>query len=239
MPRLEELSMITRAAANSEGDWAKVPLCVREAIMVALASVTLPNGFCRQDSAESGDSSFTRVTAPRLTEEALQRSVQTFEDASFLRTEAVRCYAHFHNTVEGLREMMQSQLYALWRTALQLDPDHLNNIGARRGLGLRDFIPNDVTIEGDALKRLTRLESLLHEMNNGVEILRAASVRFAASVLSDDEKQSMGLDPMNLRPEDAPFYATPVSTDNSFRGTAEDGVVGQESYMDTEESNLQ
>lgn len=210
-----QVAQVVRAAANGDGDWADVPRCVREAMVLALAgpqSQRCRGVWARDDG---------RPAAPSLAEETIQSSVRTFEDAAWLRDQAVRSFAQFHNTVEAMREAMRHHLRALWRTAAQLDPRLLGDVRRELRLGPRDDIPDDTPVPGGALERLTGLEAIVDEIEEYVHALRGASVRFAANALSDDEKRAMGLDPADLRPEDV----TPCCT-QTRRGTSVMRTIG-------------
>ncbi|SCU69850.1 uncharacterized protein TEOVI_000141900 [Trypanosoma equiperdum] len=224
MERSNSRRRVSQSAPKGENEWSKVPRCVREALASAIVGA-LPGESRRRltpnrNPSRAKSTCANKIVVPQLTEEFLHRSVQTFEDAAVLRAEAVRSYAQFHNTVEMLREVMRNQLGALWYTALQLDPEFVIDLQQQNGLSGSDLIPNDVVIEGESLKRLEGLETLLQEMNNNMEVLRSSSVRFAACVLSDEEKLSMGLDPLRLPREDVLRYAAAPSTrrNSSSRG---------------------
>ncbi|CCD14762.1 unnamed protein product [Trypanosoma congolense IL3000] len=150
----------------------------------------------------SRKSSTTPGVVPELSEETLQQSVQTFRDAFILRAETLRTYSQFHNTVAYLHEVMQNQLGALWSTALQLDTDFLLSMQQKLELRDTDVIPDDIVIKGGFLEQLEAYEALLDEIKDGMEMLRSASVRFVACVLSDDEKRSIGIDPEKMPRED-------------------------------------
>ncbi|RNF13056.1 uncharacterized protein Tco025E_06363 [Trypanosoma conorhini] len=208
------VAQVVRAVANGDGDWAEVPRCVREAVVLALAG--------RESQAAGGVGATAEAAARRhcdrwpepregsraavssLSEEVVQRSVRTFEDAAWVRDQAVRSFAQFHNTVEETREGLRHHLRALWRTAAQLDPALLRDLRRERGLSPGDEVPENVVLPTAALRRLRQLEAMVDEVADGVEALRWASVRFAANLLSDDEKRAMGLDPADLRAEDVP-----------------------------------
>ncbi|EKF32353.1 hypothetical protein MOQ_003798 [Trypanosoma cruzi marinkellei] len=232
-----QVMQVVCAVANGDGDWADVPRCVREAIVLALAgpqsqaaqhvnAAALPSlggeaAKRRQCSPCPETRQDGRVVASSLSEEMIQRGVQTFEDAAWVRDQAVRSFAQFHNSIEATREAMRHHLRSLWRTAIQLDPSLLRDIQQERRLGPRDEVPEDVTISGGTLRRMQQLEAMVDEIEGSVDALRWTSVRFAANFLSDDEKRAMGLDPANLRPEDVPLGFTPQ------RGTSPVHTSGQ------------
>ncbi|RNF10424.1 hypothetical protein TraAM80_01597 [Trypanosoma rangeli] len=228
-----QVVQVVRAVANGDGDWADVPRCVREAILLALtgpqsqtargigaateaaaaaaAAASVDGGAAERRHRNLWPESHegTRVAAVSLTEEVIQRSVRTFEDAAWVRDQAVRSFAQFHNNIEETREAMRHHLRALWRTAAQLDPTLLRKIRQECNLRPGDDVPDGVVIPAAALRRLQEVEAMVDEVAEGVEALRWASVRFAANVLSDEEKQAMGLDPADLRPEDVLLGHTP------------------------------
>ncbi|ORC91239.1 uncharacterized protein TM35_000062440 [Trypanosoma theileri] len=229
-----QILQVARSVANGDGEWGDVPRCVREAIVLALAG---PDSHTAQqiDTTAAAEELLQQQhhhhqqqkrycspwpppreenrLAPSLTEEVIQRSVSSFEDAAWLRDQAVRSFAQFHNTVEGLREGMRHHLRALWRTAVQLDPALMYSVQRQYNLRPGDEIPESVHVSAETQQQLLHLQSMIEEVNNSVETLRAASVRFAANLLSDDEKRAMGLNPANLRPED-------LDSHNSSRGTS-------------------
>ncbi|PBJ77539.1 hypothetical protein BCY84_06230 [Trypanosoma cruzi cruzi] len=220
-----QVVQVVCAVANGDGDWADVPRCVREAIVLALAgpqSQMAPHFNAAASSSLGGEAANrrqcsswpeprqeARVLASSLSEEMIQRGVQTFEDAAWVRDQAVRSFAQFHNSIEATREAVRHHLRSLWRTAIQLDPSLLRVIQQERRLGPRDEIPEDTIISGGTLRRMQQLEAMVDEIEGSVDALRWTSVRFAANFLSDEEKRAMGLDPANLRPEDVSLGYTP------------------------------
>ncbi|KAH9577723.1 hypothetical protein LSM04_001032 [Trypanosoma melophagium] len=225
-----QILQVARSVANGDGDWGDVPRCVREAIVLALAgpdsytaqqidtaaaaAELLQQAQSQSQQNQQQEQQQRRYWSPwptpreenrlvpSLTDEIIQRSVCTFEDAVWLRDQAVRSFAQFHNTVESLREGMRHHLRALWRTAIQLDPSLMYTVQREYNLQPSDAIPDSVAIGGEVQQQLLRLQSMIEELNSSVDTLRDTSVRFAANMLSDDEKRAMGLNPANLRPED-------------------------------------
>ncbi|CAM36444.1 conserved hypothetical protein [Leishmania braziliensis MHOM/BR/75/M2904] len=141
-------------------------------------------------------------TPPLLTEEVVQSSVDTFEDAAWVRDEAVRSYAEFHNNVESLHATMRTQLRPVWRTAMQLHPDILADVRDEWHLRRRDSIPDNIPISVAASQGIELQETILHDVEDALQVLRNTSVRFAAHFLSDKEKISMGANPAYLRAPD-------------------------------------
>ncbi|CAC9436441.1 protein of unknown function - conserved [Leishmania donovani] len=139
---------------------------------------------------------------PLLTEEAVQSSIETFEDAAWVREEAVRSYAEFHNNVESLHATMRTQLRPVWRTAMQLRPDILADVRDEWRLRRRDSIPDGIPIPAAAAQHIALQETILSEVEDTLQVLRNTSVRFAAHFLSDEEKISMGANPAYLRAPD-------------------------------------
>ncbi|CBZ22996.1 conserved hypothetical protein [Leishmania mexicana MHOM/GT/2001/U1103] len=139
---------------------------------------------------------------PLLTEEAVQSSIATFEDAAWVREEAVRSFAEFHNNVESLHATMRTQLRPVWRTAMQLRPDILADVRDEWRLRRRDIIPDGIPIPAAAVQHIARQETILSEVEDTLQALRNTSVRFAAHFLSDEEKISMGANPAYLRAPD-------------------------------------
>ncbi|ESL10338.1 hypothetical protein TRSC58_01932 [Trypanosoma rangeli SC58] len=247
-----QVVQVVRAVANGDGDWAEVPRCVREAILLALtgpqsqtargiggaAEVAAAAATAAAASVDGGPAKRRyrnpwpeshegpRVATSSLTEEVIQRSVRTFEDAAWVRDQAVRSFAQFHNSIEETREAMRHHLRALWRTAAQLDPSLLRNIRQEFNLRPGDDVPDDVVIPATALQRLQEVEAMVDEVAEGVEALRWASVRFAANVLSDEEKQAMGLNPADLRPEDVLLRHTPPRGSSCMCATGQNPPSG-------------
>lgn len=135
-------------------------------------------------------------------EEVIQRSVQTFLDAAYVRDKGVRAYAKFHNTIEQLHMTMHAQLAAVWRTSMQLEKPLLDAIRREHGLSREDVIPIGVSLSNEATRRLARQEEVLHALQSQLEQLRSTSVCFAAHFLTDAEKSEMGANPAYLRPND-------------------------------------
>lgn len=265
---------MARAVAHGHGEWAEVPRCVREGVLLALArpqlnnlsshdSETPPIGTAhfpsfdtnatnnmyspptgnsfRRDHVDSrraiphgssqsppfsyssaADAALRRVSQiashseagpplsssssspstalpPYLTEAMIERNIDCFNDAAWVREQAVRSYAQFHNTIETLTTAMGSHLHALWHTATPLSPTHLHTI--RRGLRLRmeDRIPDGIQLPKEAEQDVTIMERLLQKLAGDVQQLREDSVQFASFFLTEEEKLSMGINPAYLR----------------------------------------
>lgn len=203
-----QVYQVARAVANGEGDWAEVPHCVREAIVISLSASKEPNG--QQCSSGGPSSTWPKASTspqpqalpPVLSEGAVQHSIQTFEDGAWMRDQAVRTYAQFHNSVETLQIAMKGQLRSIWRTALQLHPSVLGRVRRRLRADVTDDIPNGVEIAPRDLRRIRHQEMILEELVADLQTLRDNSVRFAAHWLTDEEKVAMGANPAYLRPED-------------------------------------
>nr|CAJ2466134.1 unnamed protein product [Leishmania braziliensis] len=203
---------VARAVARGDGDWADVPLAVRDAIVMVLAQPS--SGALHGVQGGIGDASCAdwrgqvvryvngAFTPPLLTEEVVQSSVDTFEDAAWVRDEAVRSYAEFHNNVESLHATMRTQLRPVWRTAMQLHPDILADVRDEWHLRRRDSIPDNIPISVAASQGIELQETILHDVEDALQVLRNTSVRFAAHFLSDKEKISMGANPAYLRAPD-------------------------------------
>ncbi|XQJ24134.1 hypothetical protein NXY56_000013 [Leishmania guyanensis] len=203
---------VARAVARGDGDWADVPLAVRDAIVMVLAQPS--SGALHSVQGGIGDASCAdwrgqvvryvngAFTPPLLTEEVVQSSVDTFEDAAWVRDEAVRSYAEFHNNVESLHATMRTQLRPVWRTAMQLHPDILADVRDEWHLRRRDSIPDNIPISVAASQGIELQETILHDVEDALQVLRNTSVRFAAHFLSDKEKISMGANPAYLRAPD-------------------------------------
>ncbi|CCW64221.1 unnamed protein product [Phytomonas sp. EM1] len=197
---------VTRAVARGEGDWAEVPYNVREAIVHTLShpdSVSdahpMPDGPRLTHSSSSHKSQ--QLLLPTLSERDVQCSIDTFEDGLWVRDQAVRCYARFHNSVEALYREARGQLRPLWRTAMQLRSDYLEGVRKQLGLLPSDSIPEGVPIPQHYAERTAHEEMILESMLQNLQQLRDASVRFAAHWLTDDEKIAMGTNPVYLQAE--------------------------------------
>ncbi|TPP54563.1 hypothetical protein CGC21_18025 [Leishmania donovani] len=213
MPARESsVSRVVRAVARGDGDWADVPPSLRNVIVMALTQSS--GAPLRSVQGGVGDASYAdgagrapgRVNGasatPLLTEEAVQSSIETFEDAAWVREEAVRSYAEFHNNVESLHATMRTQLRPVWRTAMQLRPDILADVRDEWRLRRRDSIPDGIPIPAAAAQHIALQETILSEVEDTLQVLRNTSVRFAAHFLSDEEKISMGANPAYLRAPD-------------------------------------
>lgn len=206
---------VARTVANGEGDWAEVPSAVRDAILLALTQAsTVPlrslDGSPLGVSTGAGAGAVANMSphpsssvAPSiLTEGNVQSSIQTFEDAAWVRDEAVRSYAEFHNSVESLHAAMRTQLHPVWKTAMQLRPGVLADVRDRFRLSRMDVIPDGVPITPASAQHIAQQEMILDEVEDTLQMLRNTSVRFAAHFLSDEEKISMGANPAYLRAPD-------------------------------------
>ncbi|KPI87849.1 hypothetical protein ABL78_3076 [Leptomonas seymouri] len=206
-----------RAVANGEGDWAEVAPAVRDAIVLAITQSSVAPlrslegtlegiGPCASTTAAVMTSaplgSWSSDAPGVLTEGNVQSSIQTFEDAAWVRDEAVRSYAEFHNSVESLHAAMRTQLYPVWKTALQLRPGILADVRDHLKLSRTSMIPDGVPIMPAAAQHIAQQERILDEVEDTLQMLRNTSVRFAAHFLSDEEKISMGANPAYLRAPD-------------------------------------
>ncbi|KAG5488086.1 hypothetical protein LSCM1_08150 [Leishmania martiniquensis] len=213
MPAREpSVSRLVRAVAHGDGDWANVPLPVRDAIVTVLtqpsaspllrALSSVGEASCDDATGRATRPANAPSARPMLTEVAVQSSIDTFEDAAWVRDEAVRSYAEFHNNVESLHSSMRTQLRPVWRTAMQLHPDLLADVRGECHLSRRDSIPDGIPIPLSAAHQIAMQEDILNEMEDTLQLLRNTSVRFAAHFLSDAEKISMGANPAYLRAPD-------------------------------------
>ncbi|KPA73652.1 hypothetical protein ABB37_09594 [Leptomonas pyrrhocoris] len=208
---------VARTVANGEGDWAEVPYAVRDAIVLALTqSSVAPLRRLKESASGAGpgavsSAAFTPSHPPQpspsadlsvLTEGNVQSSIRSFEDAAWVRDEAVRSFAEFHNTVEALHAAMRTQLRPVWRTAMQLRPDILADVRDRLRLNRADLIPDGVAIPPATAQHIAQQERILDEVEDTLQQLRNTSVRLAAHFLSDEEKISMGANPAYLRAPD-------------------------------------
>ncbi|KAG5512270.1 hypothetical protein JKF63_07792 [Porcisia hertigi] len=206
------VSRLARAVARGDGDWASVPPALRDVIVIALRESscvpvrsirgrvsTAPYG----DETKRGSGHANAATAPApLTEEAVQSSIFTFDDAAWVRHEAVRSYAEFHNNIESMHVAMRTQLRPVWRTAMQLHPGILADIRDEYHLSRRGEIPDGIAISAAASQHIALQEAILGEVEDTLQALRNMSVRLAAHFLSDEEKVSMGANPAYLRAPD-------------------------------------
>ncbi|KAG5508631.1 hypothetical protein JIQ42_08418 [Leishmania sp. Namibia] len=210
MPARESsVSRLVREVAHGDGGWADVPLPLRDAIATALAQSS--GAPLLRVLSSVGDASYEDVAGrvprhgsaasvpPTLTEGTVQSSIDTFEDAAWVRDEAVRSYAEFHNNVESLHSSMRTQLRPVWKTAMQLHPDILADVRDECRLSRRDSIPEGIPIRPSAAQKIETQEEILSEVEDILQVLRNTSVRFAAHFLSDGEKISMGANPAYLR----------------------------------------
>eukprot|EP00796_Vickermania_ingenoplastis_P010763 gene10763-7491_t len=190
---------VAQAVAHGDGDWARVPHRIREAVLRALAQPTA--GDESAPPAAPRASYVAGALPPYLTEPMIEGSIDTFSDAAWVRAEAVRSVAQFHNGVEALQSSMGGHLHALWHVAMQLRRERLEQL--RRGLQLQhdDPIPDGVALPSDFAAELEHQEEALEAVVDALNRLRAASVRFTAHFLSDEEKAAMGANPAYLRPE--------------------------------------
>lgn len=212
------VARVARAVAQGDGGWADVPPSLRDAIVMALAqssatplrsaasaSTSAVAPSCSPIAADGSTSAvyFPTATAPPpLTEEAVQTSIETFEDAAWVRDEAVRSYAEFHNNLESLHAAMRTQLRPVWKTSMQLRPSILADVRDECKLNRRDNIPDGVPITPQTAQHITLQEEILEDLEDTLQALRNTSVRFAAHFLSDEEKISMGANPAYLRAPD-------------------------------------
>lgn len=286
-----QVYQVARAVAHGHGEWAEVPRCVREGVLLALArpqSTTLQGSAARASSpcetmpsysrnelhypcnkeayrssprhrrghrnmdderwssgprvSTASGSSPAAVAAlwrtsqlasqavdapplssssstshapipvpPYLTEAMIERNIDSFQDAAWVREQAVRSYAQFHNTVETLTTSMGSHLHALWHTAIPLSPEHVQRIRRRLRLRAQDSIPDGVPLPSEAEKDVLLMEELLHRLAVDVQQLREDSVQFAAFFLTEEEKLAMGANPVYLRRPTSPFSSPPTA----------------------------
>lgn len=196
------VSRIVQTVANGEGDWSALPQSLRDSIVIAITEQQ-PSYLGSQ--AAYGSQLYEEpvsLAPPPLSEGVVQSSVETFDDAAWVRAEAVRSYTQFHNSIEALHSTMHGQLHPVWRTAMQLHPDILRTVRHDRRLNQRDSIPDGVPIPPAALQHLAQQEMVLLRLENDLQVLRNASVRFAAHFLTDEEKMAFGANPAYLRPVD-------------------------------------
>lgn len=185
--------------ANGAGGWSEVPPHVREAVLLALERSPPREG--------RGAARLKRVARavppppPYLTEETIERSIDTFEDALWVRAQGVRRLAQFHNAVETLQAAMGTHMSSLWRTSMQLRPDRLEEVRHSLGLRRHDCIPDGVPLSPQFARELVDQERILATLVEDLQRLRQTSVRFAAHYLSEEEKLNMGANPAYLRPE--------------------------------------
>lgn len=184
---------IATTIANGEGEWSQVPENVREAVLDTLRNP--PSGASRGSAVTVAP----RRSPTALTEAQVQRSVETFEDAEWVRMQSLRSYAHFHNNLESMYASMTDQCQPLWKTAMQLSPAVLNDVQASRRLSKADPIPDGVPIPDEQVGCILHQERILNDMVFYLEKLRASSVRFAAHFLTDEEKTAMGANPAYLK----------------------------------------
>lgn len=205
-----QVYQVARSVARGDGEWAEVPRCVREAIVLSLAAPG-GGGDGQQPPGRRGIAGTSapasaptppqrRPLPPVLSEAAVQRSVRSFNDGAWVRDQAVRSYAQFHNSVESLHTSMRGQLRALWRTAMQLNPRILDEVRREHGLGGGDAIPDGVPIRPDEVDSIVAQERVLDELAVDLQQLRDSSVRLAAHWLTDREIMAMGANPAYLRP---------------------------------------
>ncbi|GET85366.1 hypothetical protein, conserved [Leishmania tarentolae] len=213
MPARESgFSRVVRAVSHGDGDWADLPPSLRNAVLMTLTQSCRTPLHSVQSSA--GDTRYAHETGqargcahrasapPPLTEEVVQSSIETFEEAAWVREEAARSYAEFHNNVESLYATMCTQLRSVWRTAMQLSPDILADVRDEWHLSRRDRIPDGIPLPASATQHLPLQEAILDEVVETLRVLRNTSVRFAAYFLTDEEKISMGVNPAYLRAPD-------------------------------------
>lgn len=217
---------VTRTVANGEGDWAEVPPAIRDAIVMALTQSS-PHPLRRSEGSQPAVGAGALVqTAPSyvaasaspsaLTEGNVQSSIQTFDDAAWVRDTAVRSYAEFHNNIESLHAAMRGQLHPVWKTAMQLRPDILADVRDQLQLRRTDAIPDGVPITAATAQHIAQQELILDEVEDTLQMLRNTSVRFAAHFLSDEEKISMGANPAYLRAPDIDREVVESHTQNSL-----------------------
>ncbi|EPY20872.1 hypothetical protein AGDE_14434 [Angomonas deanei] len=132
----------------------------------------------------------------------VQRSVQSFEDAEWVRDQAARGFAQFHNNVEALHIALNTQLEALLKTAMQLNPDLLSSVRQQHHLRRTDTIPDGIVISDEQAEAIACQEEILADLATDLHQLRNTSVRFASHFLTDAEKRTMGANPAFLRAED-------------------------------------
>jgi hypothetical protein len=142
------------------------------------------------------------ASPPILTEGNVQSGIRTFEDAAWVRDEAVRSYAEFHNNIEALHASMRTQLHPVWKTSMQLRPGLLADVRDHFRLSRTDEIPDGVPITPATAQHIAQQEMILDEVEDTLQMLRNTSVRFAAHFLSDEEKISLGANPAYLRAPD-------------------------------------
>ncbi|CCW71282.1 unnamed protein product [Phytomonas sp. Hart1] len=200
------MNNIMRAIVKGEGDWSEVPRGVREAILHTLSHAkdaatahSIRDGPRLSRSTSSQRSQ--QVVLPTLSEHDVQCSIDTFEDGLWVRDQAVRSYARFHNSVEVLYRAARGQLRSLWRTAMQLRPDYLEKVRMQLGLSLSDSIPEGVPIPQHYAVEVDHEEMILESMFQDLQQLREESVKFAANWLTDHEKIAMGANPAYLQAE--------------------------------------
>lgn len=215
---------VAREVARGGGDWASVPQCVREAVLLALTqpnSTTLstprrirtpPPAAADASHLRSAPTSHPPRALPCLTEGLIESNIRTFHDAEWVREQAVRSFAHFHNSVEDLQREMGGHLQALWGAALQLHPEVLGELRWRFNLRRSDPIPDGLPIEESVAERLMRQEVALDQLVSDVQQLRAHSVQFAAEFLADEELRAMCINPAYLHP---PGKRRPATTSDA------------------------
>lgn len=224
-----QVYQVARAVANGDGDWAEVPRCVREAIVLSLGRPTSrPEGLV--DAADSSESWLKKDRPlvdipPVLSEGVVQRSIQTFEDAAWMRDQAVRSYAQFHNNIETLYTAMRGQLRALWKTAMQLHPEILHSVRREYRLRETDEIPDGVPLAQSAVQHIIEQERVLDDLVTNLDAVRESSVRFAAYFLTDEEKMAMGANPAFLRPDDIEREVEARSRSRRYDSRAESYVA--------------
>lgn len=135
-----------------------------------------------------------------LTQPMIERYVETFEDARWMRAQSVRSFAQWHNTVESLETSMGSHINALLRASIPLNEEYMKFFRHQLQLKRTDRIPDGVTIEEQWMEEAIGSQmALLESMRATVHELRMKSVQFAAEFLTDEEKLLLGAHPAYLR----------------------------------------